>query len=84
MRLRNINGKKYSDDEKSIDGADRSNILETTNGGDNGSEDNAWQPSMEGFLKYVLDSKLIFNTVERIVDESGDVSCKLLIPELQH
>lgn len=36
-----------------------------------------WQPSMEGFLKYLVDSKLVFSTIERIVDESSDVSCKL-------
>ncbi|XP_008795147.2 probable inactive heme oxygenase 2, chloroplastic [Phoenix dactylifera] len=33
-----------------------------------------WQPSMEGFLKYLVDSKLVFHTVERIVDESTDVA----------
>ncbi|XP_028802952.1 probable inactive heme oxygenase 2, chloroplastic [Neltuma alba] len=74
MRLRNINGKKYSDNENSTDGADNSNSLETSNEEDNCSEDETWQPSMEGFLKYLVDSKLIFTTVERIVDESGDVS----------
>ncbi|RRT39319.1 hypothetical protein B296_00059242 [Ensete ventricosum] len=35
-----------------------------------------WQPSMEGFLKYLVDSKLVFETVERIVDESTDVARK--------
>ncbi|KAK8677601.1 hypothetical protein V6N13_143129 [Hibiscus sabdariffa] len=29
---------------------------------------------MEGFLKYLVDSKLVFNTLERIVDESDDVA----------
>ncbi|XP_039146140.1 probable inactive heme oxygenase 2, chloroplastic [Dioscorea cayenensis subsp. rotundata] len=33
-----------------------------------------WQPSLDGFLKYLVDSKLVFDTVERIVDESADVS----------
>ncbi|KAJ3697151.1 hypothetical protein LUZ61_000856 [Rhynchospora tenuis] len=37
-------------------------------------EENTWQPSMEGFLKYLVDSKLVFETVERIIDESNDVS----------
>ncbi|KAL6316060.1 hypothetical protein AAG906_015567 [Vitis piasezkii] len=36
--------------------------------------DGTWQPSMEGFLKYLVDSKLIFNTVDRIIDDSQDVS----------
>lgn len=35
-----------------------------------------WQPSMEGFLKYLVDSKLVFETIERIVDESTDVARK--------
>lgn len=38
--------------------------------------DGTWQPSMEGFLKYLVDSKLIFNTVDRIIDDSQDVSCE--------
>ena len=41
-----------------------------------GGDSDTWQPSMEGFLSYLVDSKLVFNTVERIIDESGDVSCK--------
>ena len=35
-----------------------------------------WKPSMEGFLNYLVDSKLVFNTVERIVDESSHVACE--------
>lgn len=38
-----------------------------------------WQPSIEGLLKYFVDSKLIFSTIERIVDDSTDVSCELLV-----
>lgn len=48
---------------------------EVDNGGLNGE---SWQPSMEGFLKYLVDSKLVFSTIERIVDESSDVSCKFM------
>ncbi|KAL5210609.1 hypothetical protein ABZP36_006232 [Zizania latifolia] len=33
-----------------------------------------WMPSIEGFVKYLVDSKLIFDTVERIVAESTDVA----------
>lgn len=36
-----------------------------------------WMPSMEGFVKYLVDSKLVFDTVERIVAESTDVACEL-------
>lgn len=39
----------------------------------NANED-IWEPSLEGFLKYLVDSKLVFSTIERIVDESSDVS----------
>ncbi|KAJ0975963.1 hypothetical protein J5N97_017928 [Dioscorea zingiberensis] len=37
-------------------------------------EGESWQPSLDGFLKYLVDSRLVFDTVERIVDESADVS----------
>uniref|UniRef100_A0A0E0KEM8 Heme oxygenase 2 n=1 Tax=Oryza punctata TaxID=4537 RepID=A0A0E0KEM8_ORYPU len=33
-----------------------------------------WMPSLEGFVKYLVDSKLVFDTVERIVAESTDVA----------
>ncbi|KAK1280958.1 hypothetical protein QJS04_geneDACA017786 [Acorus gramineus] len=37
---------------------------------------NTWQPSKEGFLKYLIDSHLVFRTINRIVDESSHVTCK--------
>ncbi|PQQ21361.1 putative inactive heme oxygenase 2 chloroplastic [Prunus yedoensis var. nudiflora] len=43
-----------------------------------GGEAETWRPSMEGFLKYLVDSKLVFDTVERIVDDSNDVACQSL------
>lgn len=43
-------------------------------GDDEGGE--TWSPSMEGFVKYLVDSKLVFDTIERIVDESSDVACE--------
>ncbi|KAK1288167.1 hypothetical protein QJS10_CPB19g01668 [Acorus calamus] len=33
-----------------------------------------WQPSKEGFLKYLVDSRLVFRTLDRIVDESSHVA----------
>ncbi|GAB2291387.1 inactive heme oxygenase 2 [Dionaea muscipula] len=33
-----------------------------------------WEPTVEGFLSYLVDSKLVFETLERIVEESDDVS----------
>eukprot|EP00262_Sarcandra_glabra_P005447 TRINITY_DN1705_c0_g2_i1.p1 TRINITY_DN1705_c0_g2~~TRINITY_DN1705_c0_g2_i1.p1 ORF type:complete len:307 (+),score=54.80 TRINITY_DN1705_c0_g2_i1:38-922(+) len=38
------------------------------------SDGDTWQPSMDGFLKYLVDSKLVFETLERIVDESNHVA----------
>ncbi|XP_059279276.1 probable inactive heme oxygenase 2, chloroplastic [Lycium ferocissimum] len=73
MKLRNSKGKKISesDDEmKDSDGYESEENDEDDNGG--GGE--TWEPSMEGFIKYLVDSKLVFSTIERIVDESSDVS----------
>ncbi|KAF7043285.1 hypothetical protein CFC21_095763 [Triticum aestivum] len=33
-----------------------------------------WMPSMEGFVGYLVDSKLVFDTVERIIAGSTDVA----------
>ncbi|GMP45218.1 hypothetical protein CsSME_00013810 [Camellia sinensis var. sinensis] len=72
MRLRNFNGKKLDIDASTSDDDDddQNNLSDNEDGG--GGEH--WQPSVEGFLKYLVDSKLVFDTVERIVDESKDVS----------
>jgi hypothetical protein len=35
-----------------------------------------WMPSIEGFVKYLVDSKLVFDTVERVVAGSTDVACE--------
>ncbi|KAL6995552.1 putative inactive heme oxygenase 2, chloroplastic, variant 2 [Sarracenia purpurea var. burkii] len=75
MRLRNVNGKKIQTDESDEDQDDRTDDTSLDNGGGGGGgRGKTWQPSMEGFLKYLVDSKLVFDTVERIVDESNDVS----------
>ncbi|GMH23225.1 hypothetical protein Nepgr_025068 [Nepenthes gracilis] len=50
------------DNASDIDGDGEINELDT------------WQPSLEGFLKYLVDSKLVFQTLERVVEESNDVS----------
>ncbi|PKA49128.1 putative inactive heme oxygenase 2, chloroplastic [Apostasia shenzhenica] len=34
----------------------------------------AWQPTVGGFLRYLVDSKLVFDTLERIVEDSTDVT----------
>lgn len=66
MRLRNVNGKK-------VDPANDKAQEE-----DDELEGETWSPSKEGFLNFLVDSKLVFETIERIVDESEDVSCKII------
>ncbi|TQD73351.1 hypothetical protein C1H46_041111 [Malus baccata] len=87
MKLRNINGKKLSTnsnnsspDDDDGDGGNDNNALAGYNSSESeadgdGGETETWQPSLEGFIKYLVDSKLVFDTVERIVDESNDVAC---------
>ncbi|KAJ8772889.1 hypothetical protein K2173_028066 [Erythroxylum novogranatense] len=86
MRLRNINGKyTYSkttvnSDNGSLDSEDKSvkqeqeDVVEEERVEDRNSDKASWFPSMEGFVKYMVDSKLVFDTVERIIDNSDDVS----------
>ncbi|XP_031386244.1 probable inactive heme oxygenase 2, chloroplastic isoform X2 [Punica granatum] len=89
MRLRNIKG-KYShklnrSSAGSGDGSDGETghwatdddgggggVESEAGGGDEDGE--AWSPSIEGVVKYLVDSKLVFDTIERIVDESSDVA----------
>lgn len=81
MRLRNVNGKKLSGDavdssseDEVEEKADRNLVLSDADNDENGDGTQTWQPSLEGFLKYLVDSKLVFTTVEQIVDESSDVA----------
>ncbi|XP_049349002.1 probable inactive heme oxygenase 2, chloroplastic [Solanum verrucosum] len=77
MKFRNSKGKKKSesDDEMKDDGYESvSSDEDDEGGGGRGGGEATWQPSIEGFLKYLVDSKLVFSTIERIVDESSDVS----------
>ena len=83
MRLLNVNGKKLSGD--AVDSSSEDEVGEKGDGDlalsdddndENGDGTQTWDPSLEGFLKYLVDSKLVFSTVERIVDESSDVACK--------
>lgn len=61
-----------------------SELDDSGSGSGNGSEseesggEETWQPSMDGFVKYLVDSKLVFDFIERVVDESSDVSCEFL------
>lgn len=62
MKLRNngISGDNVSTDNNSGDGSNRKN--------------GEWWPTVDGFMKYLVDSKLVFETLENIVDESTDVA----------
>ncbi|KAG8389995.1 hypothetical protein BUALT_Bualt01G0037300 [Buddleja alternifolia] len=77
MKLRN-SGKIKSKNDSNCDADGESDVKENENEGENNDDDDkngeTWQPSIEGFLKYLVDSELVFSTVERIVDESTDVS----------
>lgn len=73
MKFRNskVKIKSESDDEMKDNGDGNDGYESVSSEEDDGE---TWQPSMEGFIKYLVDSKLVFTTIERIVDESSDVS----------
>lgn len=56
----------------------RNDKLTTTTSKENQETPDTWHPSMEGFLKFLVDNNLVFTTLERIVDDSENVSCKSL------
>ncbi|GKE58699.1 heme oxygenase 1, chloroplastic [Tanacetum coccineum] len=37
-----------------------------------------WEPSIEGYLKFLVDSKLVYDTLEKIVDKADFPECKFL------
>jgi heme oxygenase len=69
MKLHNTKSKINSSNGESVDDEDEDS--DEKSGDDDGE---TWEPSIEGFLKYLVDSKLVFDTIERIVEESRDVS----------
>ncbi|XP_050214609.1 probable inactive heme oxygenase 2, chloroplastic [Mercurialis annua] len=77
MRLHNIKG-KYTHNSKTSSRSDddKNDDYNSPNDAALGKEDgeSCWEASMEGFLNYLVDSKLVFQTIERIVDKSEDVS----------
>jgi heme oxygenase (biliverdin-producing, ferredoxin) len=36
----------------------------------------SWEPSADGYLKFLVDSKVVFDTLEGIVNEASHPSCK--------
>ncbi|KAL0369021.1 UNVERIFIED_CONTAM: putative inactive heme oxygenase 2, chloroplastic [Sesamum calycinum] len=74
MKLRN-SGKVKRKNNSAADGESEEEETGNVGGEEDNTEDSeTWRPSIEGFLKYLVDSELVFSTVERIVDESSDVS----------
>lgn len=73
MRLRSTN-KSGNDDDDQDSSSEDDKEEEDNNDVGGGGGGVTWQPIMDGFLKYLVDSKLVFNTVERIVDESSHVA----------
>ncbi|GJR80420.1 probable inactive heme oxygenase 2, chloroplastic [Tanacetum coccineum] len=70
-----------SDKKESETDNDGDNENENENGtesdNENENDDNddvAWEPELDGFLRYLVDSRFVFSTIERLVDESQDVS----------
>lgn len=76
MKLRNNNNKKGGQG-----GAEMSEDEEAapSSSGNDDDDDATWQPTTEGFVKYLVDSKLVFETLDRIIDESNHVSCKRVL-----
>nr|DAD41213.1 TPA_asm: hypothetical protein HUJ06_015536 [Nelumbo nucifera] len=72
MKLRNDDAKK----KNSSNGNDDDTNCDEDSSSESSPDDrgDTWQPSMEGFLKYLVDSKLVFQTLDRIVDESDHVA----------
>jgi hypothetical protein len=92
MRLRNPKRTTLKDDTRSEGAAEEDESEEEEDGSEveEEEEDNhdevaeegdvevegEWMPSIEGFVKYLVDSKLVFDTVERVVAGSTDVACE--------
>ncbi|XP_010527029.1 PREDICTED: probable inactive heme oxygenase 2, chloroplastic [Tarenaya hassleriana] len=75
LRLRNVNGKKCeSNDETESEKEEDEQSDGEGSGYSQNKDEETWKPSKEGLLKYLVDSKLVFDTIERIIEESEDVS----------
>ncbi|KAB2629724.1 inactive heme oxygenase 2 [Pyrus ussuriensis x Pyrus communis] len=75
------NGNNSSSDDDDGDGRNDDNAPAEDNSSESdadgdGGETETWRRSLEGFIKFLVDSRLVFDTVERIVDESNGVACE--------
>ncbi|XP_048436123.1 probable inactive heme oxygenase 2, chloroplastic [Pyrus x bretschneideri] len=73
------NGNNSSSDDDDGDGRNDDNAPAEDNSSESdadgdGGETETWRRSLEGFIKFLVDSRLVFDTLERIVDESNGVA----------
>ncbi|KAI3947672.1 hypothetical protein MKX01_034337 [Papaver californicum] len=78
MKLRNNNANNNTSDKDS-DGDESGEERESSDEEakeevEDRSGEETWIPSIEGFVKYLLNSKLVFETLERVAYESEDVA----------
>ncbi|XP_074279302.1 putative inactive heme oxygenase 2, chloroplastic isoform X2 [Silene latifolia] len=67
MNLKNSRGSgRLYGDSQPLDGNDEMKV--------DGGDESSWEPSLDGFLKYLVDSKLVFDVIEGVVEDSNDVS----------
>ncbi|KAL9244181.1 hypothetical protein vseg_017984 [Gypsophila vaccaria] len=59
---------------RTINNTNRNNHDDHDDDDDGDGDAATWMPSLEGFLKYLVDMKLVFDTIERVVEASHDVS----------
>lgn len=38
-----------------------------------------WEPTIDGYLKFLVDSKLVYDTLEKIVDKADFPECKYFL-----
>ncbi|KAL8216171.1 hypothetical protein R6Q57_023008 [Mikania cordata] len=75
MKLREKKLKLKTDKSDENDGSsDREIDDDDSRMDDDDDDDVTWEPELDGFLRYLVDSRLVFTMIERMVDESQDVS----------
>nr|XP_043607269.1 probable inactive heme oxygenase 2, chloroplastic isoform X2 [Erigeron canadensis] len=78
LKLKTDNMKQKNKNENSEDNEEeeKENGSENSESEDDGETDDdvSWEPELDGFMRYLVDSRFIFTTIERLVDESQDVS----------
>ncbi|KAK2660381.1 hypothetical protein Ddye_006914 [Dipteronia dyeriana] len=63
MRLRNIKDDNVVEEEAAKEEEEKAE--------EDDSDEETWKPSVDGFVKYLVDSQFVFDTIERIVRNTG-------------